>query len=244
MSIYRQSLGVDGCRGGWIAVISDSKDNWDLDFFSNIHKLWKKYRNSDLILIDIPIGLIEKGKKPRKCDKEARKYLTGLRSSSIFPVPCRNAIYAKNYQEANLINRNLTGKGISKQSWNITPKIKEVDMLLTTNKNAKNKLIESHPEVCFTALAHGNPLKYSKKTEKGLEERKKLLSSYSISIINLIDDHIDKLEKSEVKADDLLDASILALSAKLGLSKIFFLPKRYKCDMKGIPMRIVLPKFY
>ena len=79
-----------------------------------------------LILIDIPIGLKTGGSGERLSDLGARSILKA-RKSSIFPVPCREAIYAKTYKEACEVNERLTGKRISKQAWNIVPKIRDVD---------------------------------------------------------------------------------------------------------------------
>ncbi|MEW6348758.1 MAG: DUF429 domain-containing protein [Thermodesulfobacteriota bacterium] len=41
--------------------------------------------------VDIPIGLRDHGPE-RSCDLEARRLL-GIRRSSVFPVPCRSAVY-------------------------------------------------------------------------------------------------------------------------------------------------------
>jgi predicted RNase H-like nuclease len=247
-----QFAGIDGCNAGWILVggyrerissKSPKSEKWEIGLFSNIKHIWKQYNDLNLVLIDIPIGLKEMGSEPRRCDKEARKYL-GRRSSTIFPVPCRKAIYAKNYQEANEINRKLTGKGISKQSWNITPKIKEIDRFIRNHPLAREKLIESHPEVCFASLAHDNPLKFSKRSTDGIRQRKDLLISYSKSLKEFLKVSFKKYNKSDVKTDDLLDATILALAAKLGFKNLSFFPKVYEIDQKGIPMRITYPEFF
>lgn len=119
-------LGVDGCRGGWIAAViyCNSFITWEV--FRTIQDLWSKYGNPPLnasrILIDIPIGLVERGFVSRECDKLARISLKRPRSSSIFTPPCRSALYAKDFEHANQINRKCTKKGISIQTWNISKK--------------------------------------------------------------------------------------------------------------------------
>jgi len=233
-----QYLGVDGCLFGWISVELYKEKELEIRQFSSIEELWKQYNNAKLLLIDIPIGLKDKGSLPRLCDIAARKFLTNKRSSSIFPVPCRSAVYASNYFAANKINRNLTGKGLSKQTWNITGKIREVDSLLIENNEAKKIFIESHPEICFVALNNGKTMKYYKKNESGIKERLSILNLNSNFNISINDLEFQKTKMKNVKNDDILDAWILALSASKGKENLQFLPEKYEFDSKGLPMRI------
>lgn len=128
---------IDGCQKGWISISINSQMKWEIETFSSINKLWNKYFNAKLILINIPIGLRDKGETPRLCDIAARKLLTRKRSSRIFLPPCRSVLSIDSYSLANEINRKLTGKGLSKQTWNITCKIKDVDNLLRNNTKAR-----------------------------------------------------------------------------------------------------------
>lgn len=231
-------LGVDGYQYGWISVELFEAKRLKINKFFTIKELWEKNSNAKLILIDIPIGLPDKGTNSRLCDSAARRFLTKKRSSSIFPVPCRSAVYTQSYYKANLINRNLMGKGLSKQTWNITSKIREVDSLLIENIEAKNILIESHPEICFTALSNGNPMIYNKKNKNGIKERLSILnliSKFNLTINNL---EFQKSKIKNVKIDDILDAWVLAISASKGKERLQFLPEKYELDSKGLPMRI------
>jgi predicted RNase H-like nuclease len=92
-----KSVGVDACKKGWFAVSIDSNDTWEIGIFDAIGDLWNECQNNALILIDIPIGLPDNGK--RKCDVEARKILK-KRAASVFPVPCRQTIHADTYKKA------------------------------------------------------------------------------------------------------------------------------------------------
>ncbi len=106
-------IGVDGCKGGWFYVSLDDLDTYETDIISDIQSWVDEFYEQCLILVDIPIGLRQKGNLERLCDKEARKIL-GNRRSSVFPVPCRKAVYESTYQEASRTNFQLTGKYISK----------------------------------------------------------------------------------------------------------------------------------
>lgn len=236
-------LGVDGCRAGWIAVYKDLKENWMIEIYSDIFTLYESHSEADLILIDIPIGLLDNGEYLRSCDKEARKILGKKRASSIFPPPCRSALYSNNYEDANRINREITGKGLSKQSWNISSKIRQLDILLSEKKELKDIFYESHPEVCFTALMGENPPKHYKKTIEGINERQNLLEKYIPTFKIILKDEITKFKKSEVMIDDILDAWVLALIASKGKENLVSIPQVVEFDSQNLPMRIVYSKF-
>jgi predicted RNase H-like nuclease len=101
--------------------------------------LIKKYEQIEpLILIDIPIGLKNGGKGERLPDLGARRILKA-RKSSIFPIPCREAVYMESYKKACEVNEKLTGKRISKQAWNIVSKIRDVNNFLVENEIFRKK---------------------------------------------------------------------------------------------------------
>ncbi len=75
------------------------------------------------------------------------------RASCIFNPPCRQALVEDDYYRASEVNKEILDKGLSKQSFNICEGIKEADKLLQNRPELKNKLRESHPEICFAALA-------------------------------------------------------------------------------------------
>ena len=106
---------MDGCKAGWFVVELDHNGGSAFDIFPDIGTIWQQVsKTASLILIDIPIGLPEKG--TRACNMLARKVL-GKRAASVFPVPCRKALQALNYQDASKINYQASGKKISVQSW-------------------------------------------------------------------------------------------------------------------------------
>lgn len=236
-------LGVDACPTGWIALIIEQTQDWALDIFEEIEQLWTKYYNANIILIDIPIGLRSHSGKPRLCDSMARGYLTGKRSSSIFPTPCRKALSATSYEEANKINRETTGKGLSKQTYNIMPKIMEVDALLREIERVSEIFIESQPEVCFTALNNDQPLDNYKKEKQGIKQRLRLLESYWRFERTPFKIGEKTYTRSEVAIDDILDAWVLGISAAFGRKNLKYFPENYEYDEKGVPMRMALPDF-
>ncbi|MBC7106589.1 MAG: DUF429 domain-containing protein, partial [Firmicutes bacterium] len=143
--------------------------DWDAAVFPDVASLWQRFRGAALILIDVPIGPRDCGPEERACDVEARRLLGRPRGSSVFRAPCRPAVYADSYREASEINQRLTGKRLPRQTWGIARKIREVDEFLTRDGEARLRIVETHPEVCFRALA-GRPMTYPKGTDPGFEE--------------------------------------------------------------------------
>ncbi|MBC7238445.1 MAG: DUF429 domain-containing protein, partial [Chloroflexi bacterium] len=85
------------------------------------------------------IGLPEYGPRARTCDQEARRLLGPKRAASIFPVPCRPALYAACYTEANEINKHIMGKQLSIQTWGIARKMREVDRFLARKEEVRSR---------------------------------------------------------------------------------------------------------
>lgn len=138
-----KSVGIDGCKGGWVTV-SISNTGFEIDIIGDIGEIFLNHNGCDCVLVDMPIGLPQSTDDVRP-DAAVRTILKG-KASSIFSTPCRQAVFAKTYGEANEINRQVLGKGLSKQSYAICGKIKEIDEYLCNNPQYKNRLLESHPE--------------------------------------------------------------------------------------------------
>lgn len=230
-----KSIGIDGCRSGWISVNSDM----EIHRFDTILELTDFYGENCFYLIDIPIGLVNQTSTERACEKLMRQILQGSRKSSVFNVPCREALQAINFEDANRINRLVLGKGISKQSYFIFNKILEVDIFLR-ERNSKNiKLNESHPEVAFHFLNSGKSIKFNKKTKEGLAERLHVLELYDKRVIHTFDDSVKKFLRKEVAKDDIVDAMCLAITGNSLPNRVIqTLPQKIELDHCGLQMGI------
>jgi predicted RNase H-like nuclease len=196
--------GIDGCRGGWVEFKIELPSRKTSVEVVDLASLLRN-RPSDLgyLAIDIPIGLLDGS---RACDIAARKLLGWPRRNSVFPVPCRAAIQATNYDDATASNKERTGTQLSVWTWGIVPKIKQVDDAITPD--CQQWAYEVHPEVCFWALAGNRPMVYRKKIKDGVDERLLLLRPVFVDI----DRHIQHLP-SGVAKDDMLDAAAAAWTA-------------------------------
>lgn len=187
-------VGVDACPGGWIVVQLSS----DGTATANVVRRFEKILALDVttIAVDIPVGLVDES--PREADKAAQLFV-GARRNSVFSTPIRAVLEFDSHAEANRRCHELTGKGLSLQSFWLCKRMLEVDTWAKTDE----RIIEVHPEASFCALRR-EPLRFSKHTPEGLAERRALLEREGIDIPR---------RPPRAKEDDLLDAVAAAWSA-------------------------------
>lgn len=234
-------IGVDGCRKGWIVISIQDEHNYLYSIHENINALYENYTSAENIYIDIPIGLPDI-EFERKIEKLAKPFLTPYKVSSLFSVPCRQAVYSVNYIEAKKANIKTLGCSISIQSWNICTKIKEVDILITNLKN-KHPFKEAHPELCFSKLNNKIPLKSKKSLPYGQQERLNILNKYHKNSTLIFNAILENTKRKDVKADDILDALCLAVCAFICKSKNWQkIQDSVIKDTKGIEMALYYPQ--
>lgn len=169
--------GVDGCAGGWALVTAtaagDRLVGLRLSRVIELAAVVDRTRTGELaaLAIDMPIGLLDV--HPRTADVEARKRL-GPRRSSVFPTPLRTTLDAADYPEACERSRAMCGKALSKQAWNLMPKIRELDRIVEATDQPR--VAEAHPECAFLRLHDDQPLPHPKATPQGRELRVRLLT--------------------------------------------------------------------
>lgn len=232
-------VGVDGCRGGWVAVVHDvGERKLHICTHTTMAEIVAEYDSASCVAVDMPIGLPEG--EPRLCDIEARKVL-GSRRSSVFPAPNRRLLEAAisrnlDYAQTNEMSRGLYAKGLSRQAFGIFPKIAEVDRLITPA--LQDKLIEIHPEVSFSALA-GRPMTFRKSKPEGFDERRGYLAE-DFETINFPSRHEARRIAPPAQPDDLLDAIVAAWSAeRFAEGNAERLPQELHTDSRGLRMEIV-----
>lgn len=235
-------FGIDGCPAGWlVAVLPDTTGDAAFRFrLTDERGLEALCRHASLALIDIPIGLPSRETEPRQADAGARRLLPG-HGSRVFPVPVREAVYARSYQEANALNRAICDKGVTRQAWNICPQIRQVDQLLRRHPAYRRRLRESSPEVCFAVLA-GRPLA-PKRSAGGLAERLDVLRRFEPRADHGLDAARAEFPRRAVATDDILDAMVLCVSATLiGLSgRSCRVPAEAVYDEEGLAMQMLYP---
>ena len=104
---------------------------------------------------------------------------------------------------------------------------------------ARRRVRESHPEICFWALAGGQPMKHYKKTDQGLSERRKLLKKTKPTTDEIINAAMNTYYRKDLATDDILDAIALTITAAAPSESLVTIPKTPEKDPKGLPMEIV-----
>ncbi|MDH3638247.1 MAG: DUF429 domain-containing protein [Gammaproteobacteria bacterium] len=230
-------IGVDGCPGGWFYFLHESGE-YEFGVVDHFVELVKPASAADMLFVDIPIGLRGRDTQERLCDKEARKILTARRSS-VFPAPARAVLNASSYTEAVDMNVNASGRKISKQSWAITPKIREVDEVVRSSETIRKIVREAHPEVCFWGLAGGEPMVHYKKTQAGFEERLGLLVNAWSHSEEAAARAFLRYSGLKVSRDDVLDALVAMVTAMQPREHLRTLPASPEIDDEGLPMEMV-----
>ena len=221
-------IGIDGCKAGWIIAKTLENESISFQIIKNLNDL--KRINVSHIGIDIPLQLSHTGK--RFAEIEARSLLKN-RACTIFTPPTLNALRAKNYMDACEVNFKECGKRISKQSWNLFPKIKEAQEFLENKSINKLRVFEVHPELSFMAMNDMSLVQASKKTDIGREIRIKLIQKFfpKFSFESVRNEY----KKNQALDDDILDSvSVLWSTQRIVDNIANFVPK----DPKRIDMRI------
>lgn len=230
-------IGVDGCKGGWIAAVLDQGE-LRLGKYISISSLVERYPEFDAFLIDMAIGLRDRLDQTRP--DHAAKIELGKKASSVFPIPSRSAVYADNEETQKLENIRTLGKSLAKQSIAIIPKIRELDVFLRDHPDYKNRILESHPEVAFARL-NGSVVMSRKKEEPGPSERIHILSEFLEA--KELSGFYDKAKKLGCNQDDLIDAVCLAVTGALyAHGQCETIPEKPEADEKGLLMKLTVPR--
>jgi predicted RNase H-like nuclease len=232
-------IGIDGCKDGWFCVTLDEEDNWSYRIIPDAQSLGRYISQANSVFIDIPIGLLDTGTDERQCDKQGRKLLRPKRSSSVFPAPARQTLQAVSYEDAQLINRNSNGRGLSQQSWNIVPKIREIDDLMLSQTSLRGVMRECHPEICFWALNGKRAMQYNKKKAQGKQERLSILQQYFEPCDELFEQASSQYLRRQLAYDDIIDAMVCAVTSRGGYDNYSTVPVTPEQDAHGLALEMV-----
>lgn len=260
-------VGVDRAPGSWVVVAIADSGFLTASIAENIHAVVDPLEEGTTVVAAVPIGLSsgcyqddegecncehdDDGACYRAVDTAARRLVTP-RYSSVFTPPCREVVEPLvedgedgdselSYQDANTTNKDLTGKGLMQQAYYITEGIAQVDQFLRTWDDDP-AVVEGHPEVAFRTLA-SKPLHYGTQSAAGVSERVDCLETCDESepgdllrAGSLLGENSPDAAAT-VDLEDLLDASVLALTA-VGAERhqdLPRLPRDWPTDVEGVP---------
>ncbi|MFN3218912.1 MAG: DUF429 domain-containing protein [Acidimicrobiales bacterium] len=252
-------VGVDGSAGAWVAAVLGSGAAPRLRWCADIDVVLRLAAavGATVIGTDMPIGLPEDA--PRPSDRAAR-LLLGPRRSTLFPTPMRTVLDAVDYPDALARSRAVSGRGLSKQAWNLVPAIRQVrTAALAAQRSGGPRFVEVHPETSFTVMA-GRPLA-PKRSSEGVAERIEVLAEAlgdTGLVAEALRDPVGLVRRAETAAgaadgsadeaavamgrfgvDDVLDALAAAWSARryaLGQATVL----GDGVDADGLPLTLVV----
>ena len=239
-------VGIDGCPSGWICALGTIEENQivklKMQFVLHPSEIWQQYVVQKMC-IDMPIGLPKYSKKGgRLIDTQARKILGKGGSSRVFSPPIRQVLYCSDYKEALQKSKETPpdGVGLSKQSFYLLPKIRQIDEWLRKDLKLQKYIFETHPELSFWAM--GEQTAPSKHTTEGKEFRIQLLTQAGIwdeSFFDIIEK--ERKRANTISKDDVLDALACMWSAYRCLQGVEQNIGKDEglCDDEGLLMRYI-----
>lgn len=206
-------LGISACKNGWVACVLPTTDEpASYITHTKLRSLLGVFPGLQLACIDIPT-VLEEGPGPRGCDDRARKIL-GLRGKTDGYAPSKSVLKCKSYKDAVRCNKRDTGIMLSKESWALIPKMKEIAELMNGGPRWASKLLESNPDLVILGLTGDLP-QSSDKTTKGLTERRDILREFGIDISTKDIGKYSKKGKVQFTSKNIYGATFLALGAQL-----------------------------
>jgi predicted RNase H-like nuclease len=234
--------GIDGCPSGWIVAYARTDlSEVRVRLVPRFTEVANAPEAPAVIAIDIPIGLPERAGYGGRAAENAVRPLLGARQSSVFSVPSRAAIDARDYREACRIAL-LTSeppRKVSKQLFMLAPKIREVDAALRADTTLSQRVFEVHPEVAFWRLNEEQALSEPKKVksrpyEPGLALRRRLLIKAGLSA-----DAVEAAPPKGAGPDDLIDAlACVAIAQRIHAGTARSLPDPPERDAHGLAMAL------
>lgn len=220
------ALGVDGDKRGWVGVVLVDGHFASAHLATSLQELTAVIPTPAAIAIDMPIGWCQ---GLRAADTLLRSRLPG-KSSSVFNSPPAAVRDAISHADANSRAIAATGKGISRQSWALIPKIEEATAF---SLNSGLLVVEAHPELSFASMAEGAKVLASKSTWSGHRERLHRLQRVGISLP-------DRLGSADAAgAADVLDAAAVAWTAnRVAEGTAFSLSGPLDMDADGIQVAV------
>src|SRR3954468_23829683 len=149
MSIH--VIGVDAYALGWVGVELRDGMFGRAVLAASLYEIVTSSSGAAVIGVAPPLAIHPAGWGA--ADTLAADQL-GPRRGSIFRVPPRAVWQEADFAAANRACRELTGSGLSRQSWALRPKLLEANAIWERHPGL---LFEAHPEVSFRAMA-GEPL--------------------------------------------------------------------------------------
>jgi len=230
---YELLAGVVPTRAGWIVASSKLQG---IQMYPNEPELFPDlndvldYRPSfKVIAMGAPIGLLDEPVDGgRRCDREARQLIGFPRAGAIPTPPVRKALGTKTYAEAVEVSGSMGAV-----TWSLLARYAELDREMEPYR--QRVIFEVQPELCFYQLNDDVPMRFSKRSHIGMEERTDLLKRRLPGIERLVDAELPRVRRWQ-----LIDAAVcLWTTRRIASRAMTRLPEDPEWDSKGLRMELV-----
>lgn len=230
---YRVLAGVVPCPRGWLAATAKLQgitlSPEEPQLFTSFLDVLDYKPAYQVIALFAPIGLPDAPTPGgRTCDRVARRLLGAPRSAAIISSPPRVALSSATYEDA----VKLAGQ-LSPIAWRQLAKVAEVDEHIAPYW--QRTVFEVHPELSFYQLGENTPLRYSKHTQAGMEERRERLMKRVQGVERILDAAVPTVSRAQ-----LLDAAACLWTARRIISRaVDRIPQDPEWDSQGLRMEIL-----
>jgi threonine dehydratase len=238
--------GVDGCPGGWIvarhAIAAPSAVT--VTIYKQFAELLAQ--GPTIVAVDMPIGLPGRIGPGGRGPEAAIRPLLGKRKSSVFSIPSRAAVEARDYTMARslALETSYPPRSVAKQAFHIFPKIAQIDQLLRNSPPSidppwSRRVFEVHPELAFWLMNGERHLEFAKKAKSagvrcGSKERQRLLLA-----AGFLEEAVMNKPPQGAALDDMLDAfAALFVARRLLAGMACPHPDPPGRDAHGLPIAI------
>jgi predicted RNase H-like nuclease len=231
---YELLAGVIPCPRGWLAATAKlqgiTMSPEEPQVFTSFLELLDYKPAYQVITLFAPVGLMDSPTAGgRRCERDARRLLGWPRSGAVVSAPARPALRASGYAQAVAAN----GGHLNPVSWRRFGKIAEVDRNIAPYW--QRTVFEVHPELSFFQLNDDSPVHYPKHVERGVEERRSILTKRFPGVERILDAKPAKISPSQ-----LLDAAACLWTARRIVSRaVTRLPDDPEWDSLGLRMELV-----
>jgi len=225
---YSVVAGVTPCRGGWLVAgaklqgtIFAPEDPVRLDSFIDVIDMRPGYSS---IALNAPVGGLDQAKVGgRTCDREARALL-GRRASAVKSAP----IAVDTPDGTNLLPDNVDA--ITRA---LLPRYQEVAREMAPFR--QRTIYEANADLSFFQMNEGVPMRWSKYSENGVQERRTLLEVKLPGLLRIVD-----AEVLGASTSHLLDAAAILWTARRIFAKAAIrIPRDPEWDEQGIRMEFL-----
>jgi len=225
--------GVVPCPSGWLAATAKLQgitiSPEDPQVFSELLAVLDYKPAFDVVALFCPVGLPDSSvARGRRCDRDARRLLGWPRSGAVVSAPGRDVVTG-----VAQVGKGPSLAGMSAISRHRARRIAEVDQHMAPYW--QRTVVEVHAEMSFYQLNDDRPLRFSKRKNAGIEERRLLLEARIPGVERILDARL-----RGVRVEHLADAAACLWTARRIVSRaVERVPEDPEWDSMGLRMEIV-----